>query len=109
MIWRFDIASPITNDIAEQINGKSSPKLTRLDSGMTDPMTDPMRFTVAFECPNCGQKGERHWEKGSNGTEEMGSNRAYINVSDGFHCELGRAANGEPIIVCNDCDEIQPD
>jgi hypothetical protein len=30
-------------------------------------------------------------------------------VSSGFHCEEGRAANGEPVIVCDVCDEIQPD
>jgi hypothetical protein len=28
-------------------------------------------------------------------------------VSSGFHCEEGRAANGEPVIVCDVCD--QPD
>jgi hypothetical protein len=70
---------------------------------------DPVQFAVAFQCPNCGQKGARHWKEGSDGGQKMGSNRTYTNVSAGFHCEEGRAANGEPLIVCDVCDEIQPD
>jgi hypothetical protein len=72
-------------------------------------MIEPVKFAVAFVCPNCGQKGARHWEEGLNGGQKLGSGRAYISVSTGFHCEEGRAANGEPLIVCDVCDEIQPD
>jgi predicted RNA-binding Zn-ribbon protein involved in translation (DUF1610 family) len=72
-------------------------------------MIEALKFAVAFQCPNCGQKGARHWEEGAGGGRQLGSNRAYRNVSSGFHCEEGRAANGEPLIVCDVCDEIQPD
>jgi hypothetical protein len=70
---------------------------------------EPVKFAVAFICPNCGQKGARHWNEGMDGSHTLGSKRAFINVSNGFHTEEGRAANGEPIVVCDVCDEIQPD
>jgi hypothetical protein len=72
-------------------------------------MQEPVKFAVAFQCPNCGQKGARHWEEGASHSRTLGSDRAYLNVSNGFHCEKGRAASGEPLIVCDVCDEIQPD
>ena len=72
-------------------------------------MKEAQKFAVAFKCPNCGQKGARHWEEGADGSRLPGSKRTYINVSSGFHCEEARAANGEPVIVCDVCDEIQPD
>lgn len=68
-----------------------------------------VKFAVAFVCPNCGQKGDRNWEEGLDKSQLLGGDRNYISVTKGFHCELGRAANGEPIIVCDVCDEIQPD
>ena len=30
-------------------------------------------------------------------------------VSEAFHVEEGRLISGDPLIVCNRCDEIQPD
>jgi hypothetical protein len=47
--------------------------------------------------------------EGADAGHAQGSDRAYLDVSNGFHCEEGRAANGEPVIVCDVCDEIQPD
>ena len=70
---------------------------------------EPVKFATAFICPNCGQKGARHWKEGADSGHALGSNRVYIDVSRGFHSEDGRAANGEPVIVCDVCDEIQPD
>ena len=72
-------------------------------------MDDPVKFAVDFKCPNCGQKGARHWIEGADQSRKQGSQRVYLDVSSGFHCEEGRAANGEPLIVCDVCDEIQPD
>lgn len=56
-------------------------------------MKEPQTFAVAFACPHCGQKGVRHWEEGADGCRTLGSGRAYLKVSGGFHCEEGRAAN----------------
>jgi hypothetical protein len=67
------------------------------------------KFAVGLKCPNCGQSGARHWEESADGGKGLGSGRTYLSVSSGFHCEEGRAANGEPVIVCDVCDEIQPD
>lgn len=72
-------------------------------------MDDPVKFAVAFKCPNCGQKGARHWAEGADQSRKPGSQRVYLDVSSGFHSEEGRATNGEPLIVCDVCDEIQPD
>jgi len=72
-------------------------------------MDDPVKFAVAFKCPNCGQKGARHWVEGPDKSQKPGSQRRFIEVSSGFRCKDGRAANGEPVIVCDICDEIQAD
>jgi hypothetical protein len=39
----------------------------------------------------------------------MGEGRTLSSVSGGFHIEVGRTAGNEPLIVCDTCDEIQPD
>jgi hypothetical protein len=70
---------------------------------------EPVKFAVAFTCSNCGQKGARHWKEGPDGGHGLGSKRTYIDVSSGFHAEDRRAANGEPVIVCDICDQIQTD
>ena len=59
--------------------------------------------------PQLRPEGPRHWEEGADQSQTLGSKRAYLSVSSGFHCEVGRAANGEPLIICDVCDEIQPD
>ena len=55
-----------------------------------------------LECPECGQAGVVTWKM-------YGSKRRPMGVSKAFHLETGRIASGESIIVCNICDEIQPD
>jgi hypothetical protein len=80
-----------------------------MKTGVGHGMVDAVKFAVAFQCSNCRQKGARHWEEGTDGSRKLGSARAYLNVSSGFHCEEDRAANGEPVIVCDVCNEIQPD
>ena len=61
----------------------------------------PVRSNHDVKCPNCGQTGFVVWE------ESDGSPRQLVHVSRGFHPEIGRTRNGEPLIVCNDCDHIQ--
>jgi hypothetical protein len=67
------------------------------------------RFTIRFTCPNCGQAGTRTWEESASKSRIAGEGRVLLNVSDDFHIEAGRTRSGEPLIVCNVCDEIQPD
>jgi hypothetical protein len=67
------------------------------------------QFIAAFECTNCRQAGDRTWEESSAQSRIVGEGRTLVRVSSGFHIETGRAASGEPLIVCNECDEIQPD
>lgn len=41
--------------------------------------------------------------------EGSGPNREFVSCSAGFHHEVGRATAGQILIVCDDCDDIQPD
>jgi hypothetical protein len=67
------------------------------------------RFSTSLKCPNCGVQGFVQWEE-SGGTDRMrGSERTLIVLDGAFHTEVGRTPSGDPIIVCNACDEIQPD
>ena len=57
---------------------------------------------IEFACPHCGQTGEIVW----NGEKKA---RVLVRLSDGFHVEEGRTADARPLIICNACDEIDPD
>jgi hypothetical protein len=67
------------------------------------------RFNVAITCPNCGQTGSVIWEDARDFGRMQGSQRNLIHISGGFHAEGGRTQSGDPLIVCNECDEIQDD
>jgi hypothetical protein len=67
------------------------------------------QFVATFKCTNCEQAGDRTWEESSTQSRFVGEGRTLVCVSSGFHIETGRTATGEPLIVCNECDEIQPD
>jgi hypothetical protein len=72
-------------------------------------VTTPERFSAHFRCANCGQTGTRAWEEPSSRSRVQSEGRRLIEVSGGFHIEEGRTASGEPLVVCDTCDEIQPD
>jgi hypothetical protein len=69
------------------------------------------RFTLPLRCPHCGQTGEVVWTESAGGNRNRGSARALVSISEGFHAEVGRLGidKDNPIVVCNVCDEIQPD
>lgn len=67
------------------------------------------RFPNTLKCPECGQAGQIIWEENTVGHREAGSERRLIDVSPGFHAELGRTQSGDPVIVCSQCDAIQAD
>ena len=60
---------------------------------------------IEFACPNCGADGHAVWRA-------EGLDRArweLISTSSGFHSAPDRSVTGKSVIVCNACDEIQPD
>jgi hypothetical protein len=63
-------------------------------------MPNETQATMSFICPSCGQNGAA-W-----GAYD-GVNR--VEVSSGFHLETDRADDSEPLVVCDRCDEIQPE
>ena len=65
------------------------------------------QFILPLSCP-CGATGCVTWEENS-GANPRGPQRRLVNISDGFHAETGRTRSGDPLIVCNGCDRIQPD
>lgn len=67
------------------------------------------KFSTSINCPECGQAGSLTWQEGSGGGRDRGGTRTFLSVSEGFHREDGRMPSGDPVIVCNRCDEIQPD
>jgi len=67
------------------------------------------QFTVAITCPNCDAPGAVVWEESADHDRTRGSQRRLVSVHGAFHRETGRIAPGDPVIVCNVCDEIQPD
>ena len=78
----------------------------------TDFMHDPAardRFSLDLKCPRCGQIGIITWEENSTGHRQLGSEGQLIDVTPGFHSEEGRTQSGDPMIICNHCDTIQPD
>jgi uncharacterized protein YbaR (Trm112 family) len=65
------------------------------------PMTERPRSSFTLSCPVCRQTGFAVWE------ESDGAARQLVHVSRGFHPEIGRTRSGEPMIICNACDQIQ--
>jgi hypothetical protein len=66
-------------------------------------------FTVAIICANCGTPGAVVWEEAGDQHREHGPQRRLISLHGEFHRESGRTRSGDPLIICNACDEIQPD
>lgn len=67
------------------------------------------RFNASIKCPNCGAQGFAQWEESGSTDRTRGSERTLILLDGEFHTEAGRTQSGDPVIVCNACDEIQPD
>jgi hypothetical protein len=67
------------------------------------------QFTVDINCPHCAQPGAVVWEENTIGNRVHGIQRALIRVSDGFHPETARTESGDPLLVCDKCNTIQPD
>jgi len=56
---------------------------------------------LKFGCPQCGQAGEVFWHAD-------GSQLLFVRVTNGFHIEDERVTGSNSILVCDECDEIDP-
>jgi hypothetical protein len=56
---------------------------------------------IQFACPHCGQKGKVTWRGKDAG-------RSLVRLSKGFHVEAGRLSGARHVIICDQCDEIDP-
>lgn len=77
---------------------------------LVSPMaSERSRFPVQITCPHCGQTGTLLWEEDDGRTSGPKGKRTLIAPAPGFHVEQGRTESGDPLIVCDACDEIQAD
>ena len=66
------------------------------------------QFTQPLTCAHCGAHGSVTWEENSD-TSPNGPQRRLVAMDGGFHAESGSTRSGDPLIVCNGCDQIQAD
>jgi hypothetical protein len=66
-------------------------------------------FQIAITCSNCGQPGTVTWQESVANQRPRGPERRLIDITPGFHAETGRTQSGDAVIVCDACDQIQPD
>ena len=66
------------------------------------------QFRQLLKCPECGQAGVAVWSEDIVAMPPLGARSRLVFISPGFHPETGRTLSGEALIVCDDCDMIQP-
>jgi len=69
---------------------------------------DRSQFTMKVSCPTCEQRGTIIWEEDNGLTPGQRNARRLVQIS-GFHPETSRAQSGDPLIVCDCCDQILED
>lgn len=72
-------------------------------------MNERFQVSLRITCPACGQEGDVCWEEDDGNAPGLKDPPTLVQVSPGFHAELGRTGSGDPAIVCDDCDELQDD
>ena len=65
------------------------------------------RKSFSLVCPHCKATGFAVWDNSGLGLEEI--QRRLVSLHGAFHEERGRTLYVEYLIVCDQCDEIQPD
>ena len=79
-------------------------------TGLVWRMAPPrQQFSNLLTCAHCGATGAVVWEESAGDDRTRGAERQLVAVHGNFHCETGRTQSRDPVIVCNACDEIQPD
>ena len=71
-------------------------------------MIERAQFMLALVCANCGTIGTIVWEENKHVSPD-GPQRRLMSIDGEFHQEDGRTNSGDPVIICNLCDEIQTD
>ncbi len=66
-------------------------------------------FSVTLSCPRCREMGQVVWEETASMERAQGSRRRMIALHGNFHKTEERGNSGDPLIVCNACDQIMPD
>jgi hypothetical protein len=71
--------------------------------------SERVRFPVPITCPHCRRTGTMVWEEDDGSTPGQKGKRRLIAMAPGFHVERGRTESGDPMVICDGCDEIQED
>ena len=71
-------------------------------------MSDRSQFKTLLTCVHCQAPGAVVWEE-NRYASASGPQRQLVALHGEFHQESGRTNSGDPMIVCNQCDQIQPD
>jgi hypothetical protein len=96
--------------MSKQRVGRTGTNRARMDlrAGLTPALLrlSPMaHIKLPITCVNCQSKGHVTWQ--AEGLDRTGWE--VLETSQGFHEEPSRGVRGRSAIVCNACDEIQPD
>ena len=70
--------------------------------------TQGVAAAAVLRSGHCGAMGVVTWEENAR-PQPGGMQRSLVELHGDFHSELGRSPSGDPLIVCNACDTIQPD
>ena len=71
--------------------------------------SDRPQFTVKIACPTCEQRGTIVWEENDGLLPGKWNGRRLVQISPGFHAEVGQDQPGDLLIVCDQCDQILGD
>lgn len=71
-------------------------------------MSEREKFALNLTCAHCQAVGFVIWEE-NRLVHERGPRRKLVSIVGQFHPENGRTNSGDPLIVCDMCDQIQPD
>jgi hypothetical protein len=72
-------------------------------------MPEREQFSVPLKCPKCDHAGSVVWEETIGPGRQRGPERILILLASGFRQGEGTTRSGDPSIVCNHCDTVQPD
>ncbi len=66
-------------------------------------MTAREHYTVRITCSVCGKHGMAGWSEWERASTYSGNGRRIESVPDGFELGEGQDRDGDPVILCSDC------